>query len=144
MVNTKGDPELEALIGLRDHEIDTSDIPEVTDWSKAVVGKFYRPIKEPVTVRLDVDVVAWMKAKGPGYQTRINALLRAAMSGNLRELDTAECGDAKQVAGSQVGGTDPDPVDLYFPSLEKHRDLDKYGHAARVIEERRCMFASAA
>ena len=72
------DPELEALVRLRDQDIDTSDIPEITDWSKAVVGKFYRPIKSPVTIRLDADVLAWLKRSGPGYQTRINALLRQA------------------------------------------------------------------
>ena len=66
---------------MKDEDIDTSDIPEIKDWSKAVVGKFYRPIKEPVTIRLDSDVVAWLKSAGPGYQTRINALLRRAMAG---------------------------------------------------------------
>ncbi len=73
------DPELQALVRLRDEDIDTSDIPEITDWSKAVVGKFYRPIKSPVTIRLDADVLDWLKRSGPGYQTRINALLRQAM-----------------------------------------------------------------
>jgi len=71
--------EIKALVQQRDEQINTSDIPEVTDWSRAVVGKFYRPIKEPVTIRLDADVVAWLKAKGPRYQTRINAILRSAM-----------------------------------------------------------------
>lgn len=72
--------ELAALLRLRDTDIDTSDIPEVRDWSKAVVGKFYRPIKEPVTLRLDADVLAWLKSSGPGYQTRINILLRQLMT----------------------------------------------------------------
>lgn len=76
----KPDRELAALVQLRDEDIDTSDIPEVTDWSRAVVGRFYRPIKEPVTLRLDADVIAWLKSQGPGYQTRINALLREAMT----------------------------------------------------------------
>jgi uncharacterized protein (DUF4415 family) len=75
----KRDAELRALVQLRDEDIDTSDIPEVTDWGKALVGRFYRPIKEPVTLRLDADVIAWLKSEGPGYQTRVNALLRAAM-----------------------------------------------------------------
>lgn len=75
----KLDNQIKALVRLRDEEIDTSDIPEVTDWSKAVVGKFYRPLKEPVTLRLDADILAWLKAQGPGYQTRINALLRDAL-----------------------------------------------------------------
>lgn len=78
------DPELQALLQMKDEDIDTSDIPEIKDWSKAVVGKFYRPIKEPVTVRLDSDVVAWLKSAGPGYQTRMNALLRQAMVGDRR------------------------------------------------------------
>lgn len=71
--------EIAALRKLPDEEIDTTDIPEVKDWSRAVVGKFYRPIKEPITIRLDADVVAWLKSQGPGYQTRINSMLRGAM-----------------------------------------------------------------
>ena len=62
-----------------DDQIDFSDIPEITDWSSAVVGKFYRPIKTPVTLRLDADVLAWLKSQGPGYQTRINRMLRSEM-----------------------------------------------------------------
>ena len=50
------DKELAALSGMREEDIDTSDIPEVKDWSGAVVGKFYRPIKEQVCLRLDADV----------------------------------------------------------------------------------------
>lgn len=44
--STKDLNQLKALIQLRDGQIDTSDIPEVTDWSKAIVGKFFRPIKK--------------------------------------------------------------------------------------------------
>ena len=44
-----------------------------------VVGKFYRPIKKPLTIRLDADVLDWLKSKGKGYQTRLNSLLRTAM-----------------------------------------------------------------
>jgi uncharacterized protein (DUF4415 family) len=71
--------ELTALEKLRDEDIDFSDIPEKTDWSNAVRGKFYRPIKKSVTVRLDADVIAWLKSKGEGYQTRLNAMLRQMM-----------------------------------------------------------------
>ena len=71
--------EIRALKRMRDREIDTTDIPPVLDWSKAVVGKFYRPIKRPLTIRLDADVLAWLKGQGRGYQTRINALLRSSM-----------------------------------------------------------------
>lgn len=62
-------------------EIDTSDIPPLTDefFRRAVRNPFYRPVKQSTTVRIDADVLAWLKAQGPGYQTRINLLLRAAM-----------------------------------------------------------------
>jgi uncharacterized protein (DUF4415 family) len=76
--------ELKDLVALRDSQIDFSDVPEVRDWNRAVVGKFYRPIKKSLTIRLDADVLAWLKAQGRGYQTRINKLLRAAMEGQSR------------------------------------------------------------
>jgi uncharacterized protein (DUF4415 family) len=52
---------------------------EVSDWSGAEIGKFYRPAKKPVTLRLDGEVIEWLKSFGPGYQTRANGLLRHAM-----------------------------------------------------------------
>ncbi len=76
--------ELENLATMKDDAIDLSDIPEIRDWSGAVRGKFYRPIKKPVTVRLDADVLAWLKSQGQGYQTRINSLLRSAMGQSRR------------------------------------------------------------
>ena len=76
--------ELKALKRMKDKDIDLSDIPEIRDWSKAVVGKFYRPIKKSLTIRVDADVLAWLKAQGKGYQTRINSLLREAMEGHVR------------------------------------------------------------
>jgi uncharacterized protein (DUF4415 family) len=81
----KGRSRMIALVHKKDRDIDLSDIPEVTDWSKAVVGKFYRPIKKSLTIRLDADVLAWLKRQGRGYQTRINRILREAMGeGNQR------------------------------------------------------------
>jgi uncharacterized protein (DUF4415 family) len=74
--------ELAALDKMSDEDIDYSDIPDSTDWSNAVRGKFYRPIKKSVTVRLDADVLAWLKSKGEGYQTRLNAMLRQMMERN--------------------------------------------------------------
>ena len=71
--------EIRALKRMKDSEIDTTDIPPVFDWSKAVVGKFYRPAKRPVTIQLDADVLAWIKGQGKGYQIRINTLLRSSM-----------------------------------------------------------------
>ena len=45
----------------------------------ASIGKLYKPIKQPVTLRLDADVLAWFKKQGRGYQTRINRALRSLM-----------------------------------------------------------------
>jgi uncharacterized protein (DUF4415 family) len=72
--------EIEALKNMRDEDIDYSDIPPLTEefWKNAKPLHF-RPVKESTTVRLDADVLAWLKDKGKGYQTRINAILRAAM-----------------------------------------------------------------
>jgi uncharacterized protein (DUF4415 family) len=74
------DAELKALAAMSDEDIDTSDIPEITDWSGAERGKFYRPIKAAVTVRLDADVLHWLKKDGKGYQSRLNAILRKEMA----------------------------------------------------------------
>jgi uncharacterized protein (DUF4415 family) len=76
--------ELAALAALPDEKIDRTDLPEVLDWSGAVVGKYYRPIKKSLTIRLDADVLAWLKSQGSGYQTRINQMLRAAMENRAR------------------------------------------------------------
>jgi uncharacterized protein (DUF4415 family) len=76
--------ELAALAALPDKKIDLTDLPEVLDWSGAVVGKFYRPIKKSLTIRLDADVLAWLKLQGSGYQTRINQMLREAMENRAR------------------------------------------------------------
>jgi uncharacterized protein (DUF4415 family) len=46
---------------------------------------YYRPIKKPVTLRLDADVLAWFRKKGPGYQTRINQALRKLMTGERKK-----------------------------------------------------------
>lgn len=68
-----------AIAEKKDDEIDFSDIPPVLDWSGAEIGKFYRPPKKVVTMRLDADVIEWLKVDGPGYQTKANWLLRHAM-----------------------------------------------------------------
>ena len=68
--------ELERLAKLPDEDIDTTDIPEVTNFSGAVQGRFYRPVKQQVTLRIDADLLAWFKSRGGKYQTRINNALR--------------------------------------------------------------------
>jgi len=70
---------LAALAALPDESIDTSDIPEVLDWSDAVRGGLYKPRKQAITIRLDADVLAWFRqhaAAGRGYQSEINRVLR--------------------------------------------------------------------
>ena len=82
--STKGlteeqEAELKTLAALPDDRIDTSEIPEVLDWSDARRGRFYRPVKKQITLRLDADVVTWFKSRAPGgrgYQTEINRALR--------------------------------------------------------------------
>jgi uncharacterized protein (DUF4415 family) len=76
---------LEKLSRRPDDEINTSDIPELAEkfWQKAVRNPFYRPLKRQLTLRLDADIIAWLRRQGRGYQTRANALLREAMSEDL-------------------------------------------------------------
>ena len=68
--------EIRALMDKSEDDIDTKEQPEMTDWAGAERGKFYRPIKQQVTLRLDVDLLEWFKSRGSHYQTRINAALR--------------------------------------------------------------------
>jgi uncharacterized protein (DUF4415 family) len=70
-----------ALAALRDDQIDTSNIPELPPgaWKNAMRGKFYRPVKQAISMRLDADVVAWLEKRGKGYQTRANSILRQSM-----------------------------------------------------------------
>ncbi|SEE69189.1 Uncharacterized conserved protein, DUF4415 family [Rhizobiales bacterium GAS191] len=68
--------ELEALAGMPDNTIDTSDMPPVTDFTGGIRGAFFRPIKKPLSLRLDADIVDWFRQGGEGYQSRINAALR--------------------------------------------------------------------
>lgn len=72
---------LRKLAARPDSEIDTSDIPVLTSeqWKKGVRGRFYRPIKQQITARVDADVLEWLKSSGKGYQSRINAILRREM-----------------------------------------------------------------
>jgi uncharacterized protein (DUF4415 family) len=75
--------DIAAIAAKRDEDIDLSDMPEVVDWSRAEIGKFYQPPKKSVTMRLDEDVLEWLKGFGKGYQTRANLLLRHAMTSSV-------------------------------------------------------------
>ncbi len=66
------------LQAMSDQDIDTSDIPELDD-NFFKNAELHTPVKKPVTIRLDADVLEWFKDQGQGYQTRINKLLRSYM-----------------------------------------------------------------
>ncbi len=70
------DEQLAALAAMEDKDIDFSDIPEIRDFAGFERGRVFRPIKKPVTLRLDADVLEWFKHKHPKYQTAINTALR--------------------------------------------------------------------
>ena len=80
--------ELAKLAAMPDSEIDLSELPELTEkfWQNAVPNPFYRPVKKQITLRIDADILAWLRQQGPdGYQSRLNALLRSVM---LRDLES--------------------------------------------------------
>jgi uncharacterized protein (DUF4415 family) len=68
---------------MRDEDIDFSDCPELTPemFAKGVVRRGLKVVlrKSQITLRLDTDVLEWFRARGSGYQTQINSLLRAYM-----------------------------------------------------------------
>jgi len=71
--------QVRALEALPEDQVDTTDAPEILDWSDARRGVFYRPVKQQITLRIDADIIAWFKATsrdGRGYQTDINGALR--------------------------------------------------------------------
>jgi uncharacterized protein (DUF4415 family) len=76
--------ELDALAARPDSAIDYSDIPPLTH-----LDQFYRPVKAMTTVRLDADVLHWLRSQGKGYQTRINAILRKEMLAARRRPESA-------------------------------------------------------
>lgn len=59
-----------------------SDAPQMppTFWSNAAIGKYYRPLKTQISLRIDNDVLDWLKSKGRGHLSRINTILRAEMA----------------------------------------------------------------
>lgn len=78
----------ERLASMTDEDIDFSDIPEMTPamFAHAVRRRNFEviPRKKQLTLRIDSDVIEWYQKQGPGYQTRINSLLRAYMKEHQR------------------------------------------------------------
>ena len=77
----KSETDFARLDAMSDEDIDFSDLPEVSPemFAKALVRKGLKPVahKAQLTLRLDAEVLAWFKAQGKGYQTRINSILKA-------------------------------------------------------------------
>ena len=79
VARSRGKTDFKRLRGMRDADIDYSDIPRLgkSFWKGA---KLMMPEpKDRLTIRIDHDVVEWLKKQGSGYQTRINAILRSYM-----------------------------------------------------------------
>ena len=80
--------DLKKLKEMPDADIDFSELPELTEtfWKNAAPNPFYRPVKKQITLRIDADILAWLRQQGAeGYQSRLNALLRNVM---LRDLES--------------------------------------------------------
>ena len=77
-MNKKSETDWKRLGAMSDRDIDFSDIPEL-DEAFFEEAEWRPPTKQPVTIRLDADVLEWFRKQGPGYQTRINRLLRRYM-----------------------------------------------------------------
>ena len=77
------------LDAMKDEDIDLSDIPAITPemFARAIVRRNLKPVagKEQLTIRIDSEVLKWYRRQGPGYQTRINSLLRAYMEEHRRK-----------------------------------------------------------
>jgi len=73
---------------MKDEDIDLSDNPEVPAdmFARGIVRRGLKPVarKGQITLRVDNDVLAWYRKQGSGYQTKINALLRAYMEAHQR------------------------------------------------------------
>ena len=91
--------ELAALAAMSDDDVDTSDIPEATDWANAKRGVIYRLTKQRITLDLDADVIAWFKPNAQtdiDCQTHINLVLRE----HVRREKARESTSARDAEGS--------------------------------------------
>ena len=78
--------EIAVLAKKTDREIDYSDIPRIPAalLERAVRAGLYRPVKRQLSVRIDADVLAWLKSHGKGYHSRLNEILRTVMVEELK------------------------------------------------------------
>ena len=104
--------QLADLANMPENTIDTTDIPEVLDWSGARRGVLYRPVKQQITLRLDADVVAWFRANatpGGGYQTAINTTLRDHVARQMAVVSAIHSSDAPYRAVTSSRPKSPGP-----------------------------------
>jgi uncharacterized protein (DUF4415 family) len=84
----KSETDWERLKAMEDKDIDFSDVPRLTpeQFAKGVVMKGLKPVdrKTLLSLRVDHGVLEWFKAQGPGYQTKMNQLLRAYMEAHQK------------------------------------------------------------
>src|SRR5260370_13634504 len=75
--------ETKLAYGKRDRRLDRdADAPQLPPdyWDKAVIGKYYRPLKTQISFRIDNEVLDWLKSKCEGHLSRINEILRERMT----------------------------------------------------------------
>jgi uncharacterized protein (DUF4415 family) len=90
----QSDTDWERLATMPDSDIDLSDSPELENsFFQNATLRMPQP-KKPISLRLDGDVVEWYREQGPGYQTRINAVLRMYMQ--------AKTGTARKVPSRRL------------------------------------------
>jgi len=78
-MSTEREKELAALAAMPDEAIDLEDAPEVMDWTAAERGRFFRPRKKQISIRMDMDLLAWFRSQPGPYQSRINEACREYM-----------------------------------------------------------------
>jgi uncharacterized protein (DUF4415 family) len=88
---------------MKDADIDYSDIPPLDKSFYTKATEAWPPAKHQLTIRLDADVLKWLKAQGRGYQTRINRILRAAMESQ----SPPRSGSTPKRTGRSRGGLKP-------------------------------------
>ncbi|MPV87004.1 BrnA antitoxin family protein [Ostreibacterium oceani] len=76
--------DIKRVIAIKDDAINTDDIPELNEnfWENA---ELYRPKKQQITIKVDADVLLWLKSNGKGYQTRLNEILRKSMAQSIKK-----------------------------------------------------------
>jgi uncharacterized protein (DUF4415 family) len=103
-LSSKAKKQLEALAKLPDEMIDYSDAPAASEsfWKGAIGNPHYKPVKQQLTIRLDADLVAWLRDAGKGYQTRINDILRREMLNSRLQVIHSQAGSKKLASAKKT------------------------------------------